>query len=113
MKGFDISLWEKLQEEKLAEREERRKKILTDITISLKRYFSSKKVAKVFIIGSILRKGAFYNFSDIDIAVEGLDEDYFLTLSEIEALLDRDVDLIELEGHRLREEIKKRGMRIK
>lgn len=111
MKDFDISLWEKLQEEELAEREERRKKILTDITTSLKGYFLSKKVAKVFIVGSILKEGAFYDFSDIDIVVEGLDEDYFLTLSEIEALLDRDVDLIELKGHR--EEIIKRGMRIK
>jgi predicted nucleotidyltransferase len=113
MKSFDISLWEKLQEEELAGREGRRKKTLNDITTCLKRYFSSKKVARVFIIGSILRVGAFYDFSDIDIAVEGLDEDYFLTLSELEAMLERDVDLIELEDYRLKEEVEKRGMRIK
>lgn len=113
MKSFDISLWEKLQEEELAEREGRRKKTLNDIMTSLKRYFSSKKVVRVFIIGSILREGAFYDFSDIDIVVEGLGEDYFLTLSELEAMLERDVDLIELEDYRLKKDVEKRGMRIK
>jgi hypothetical protein len=36
-----------------------------------------------------------------------------LTISEIETLLDRNVDLIELEGHRFKDEIEKTGLRIK
>lgn len=113
MKDFDISLWKKLLEEEFSSREKKRKKTLTDVLDSLKSYFSSKKVTKVYLLGSVLKKGAFYDFSDIDIAVEGLAEDYFQTLSELEALLDKEVDLVELEGHRLREEVEKWGKRIK
>lgn len=113
MRDFDISLWEKLKREEFASRERKRGKTLTDVINSLKIYFSSKKVGKVFLIGSVLKKGGFYDFSDIDIAVEGLAEDYFHTLSDLETLLEREVDLIELEGHRLREEIEKWGKRIK
>ena len=113
MKGFDISLWEKIKDEEFAERDRKRKKTLSDTINSLKRYFSSKRVKRVFLTGSILTEGGFYDFSDIDIVVKSLDEDYFLTLSELEALLDRDVDLIEIEEYPFKEEIEKRGMRIK
>lgn len=113
MKDFDISLWEKLKREEFSRREKKRKKTLADVLGSLKLYFSSKKVSKVYLVGSVLKKGAFYDFSDIDIAVEGLAEDYFRTVSELETLLDNEVDLVELEGHRLRGEIEKWGKRIK
>jgi predicted nucleotidyltransferase len=112
--AYDISLWKKMQDDAHADREKKRGEALASAVDSLKRYFTSKRVAKVFLIGSILREDAFYDFSDIDIVVEDLDEDYFSTLSELETILDRDVDLIEFEEeHRLKDEIVKRGMRIK
>lgn len=111
---YDISLWEIKQDEALAEREKKREQTLTSAIATLKKYFSSKKVEKVYLIGSLLREGAFYDFSDIDIVVEGLTEEYFTILSELEAILERDVELIEFEeGHRLKDEIEKRGLRIK
>ncbi len=113
MKSFDISLWEKLKDEEFAKREGERKKTLSDVITSLKKYFSSKRVKRVFLTGSILTKGGFYDFSDIDIVVECLNEDYFQTFSELEAILDKDVDLIEIEEYPFKEEIEKRGMRIK
>jgi len=64
------------------------------------------------LTGSILREGKYYPFSDLDIAVEGLQEDYFKTLVQLEDLLDRNVDLIELESCRFSQEIQERGLKI-
>ncbi|MFN3533576.1 MAG: hypothetical protein ACK41Q_13885 [Candidatus Brocadia sp.] len=41
-------------------------------------------------------EGKFYPFSDIDVVVDGLDEDYLKTLAELEEILERNVDLIEM-----------------
>ncbi|WP_449245806.1 nucleotidyltransferase domain-containing protein [Desulfobacca acetoxidans] len=39
-------------------------------------FFSEKTGKKVYLTGSLLRAEYFYPFSDIDLAVEGLQEDY-------------------------------------
>ncbi len=55
----------------------------------------------------------FYDFSDIDIAVEGLREDWFQVSAEIEDLLNRDVDIVEMEDCRFKDYIIKHGVKIK
>lgn len=110
---FDISLWEeKLLKEK-EERELRRKNLLKEIIPKLEEYFKDKKVERVYIFGSILKEDFFYDFSDVDIAVEGLKEDYFRIFSDLEDLVGRNIDLIELEYCKFKEDITKRGIRIK
>lgn len=111
--SFDISLWERLNEERHAFREAMRLETLAKTIESLRSYFSNKKVDKVFITGSVLRECFFYDFSDIDIAVEGLKESYFITLSELEELLQRQVDLIELENSKISDSIKNKSIQIK
>lgn len=44
--------------------------------------------------------------------VDGLEEEYFKTLTELEEMLERDVDLIELGKCRLKDSFEKRGLRI-
>jgi predicted nucleotidyltransferase len=109
---FDTSLLEKITEEKARKREEKRIRLLSETIVKLKTFFEGKRVRHVYLTGSILRERNFYDFSDIDVAVEGLEEDYFRTLVEIEDLLDRDVDLIELERCRFKEFIKADGLRV-
>ena len=58
------------------------------------------QVRRAFLVGSILEEGKFYPFSDIDGRVEGFQGDYFKTITEVEGLLNRTVDLIE--GERCR-----------
>ncbi|MDI6735188.1 MAG: nucleotidyltransferase domain-containing protein [bacterium] len=111
--GFDISLWEKIREEEVALREKERKRTLIKTKNLLRRYFVGKKAKKVFLLGSIIKKGNFYPFSDIDIAVDEVGERYFKTLSELEDLLGRNVDLIELQKSRLKGFIEKEGLRIR
>ena len=98
---FGIRLWERLQKEKYDLREAKRIDTLNSIIKPLKTYFADKCVRSVYLFGSVLKEGKFYEFSDIDIVVEGFGEDYFAILRELEDLVDRDVDLVELDGSRL------------
>lgn len=111
-KTFDISLWEKSLEEDYHEREQQRLAMLKKTAKALKAYFKNKKVEMVFLVGSILEEGGFYSFSDIDVAADGFKEDYLKTLSELESILERNVDLIEMEKCRFKDSLIKRGFRI-
>jgi predicted nucleotidyltransferase len=109
---FDTSLWERAKEEKRDSREKARKKALSEVAEKLKTCFAGKKVKTVYLTGSILRENRFYDYSDVDVAVEGLEEDYLRVLVEIEELLDRNVDLIELEKCRFKDLILQHGRKI-
>lgn len=111
--SFDISLWERLKEKEIASREAKRIETLKKALDTLKRYFSNNEAKQVFVIGSILQEMSFYNFSDIDIVVEGLKKGYFKTLCELEGLLDRRVDLIEYENCSFKRIIDNIGIRVK
>ncbi len=111
-KTFDISLWEKSLEEDYNKREQQRLAILEKTAKALKAYFKDKDVEVVFLVGSILEEGGFYPFSDIDVAAEGFKEDYWKTLSDLESILERNVDLIEMEKCRFKDSLIKRGYRI-
>lgn len=109
---FDTSLWRKIVEERAVQRERERRSVLSQAVDALRQYFADKRVKAVYLTGSILREGRFASFSDIDVAVEGLEEDYLRTLAELEGVLHRQVDLIELEKCSFREQILERGLRV-
>lgn len=112
MTYYDSSLWENLIEERYAQREEKRLETLRDVREKIYRYFIDKSVARVYIFGSILKEGAFYDFSDIDIAVEGLDKNYFRVCAEVEDIVGRNIEIVELEKCRFRESVERYGIRI-
>lgn len=97
----------------LREREEARQRLLAQVLEKLPAYFEDTQVEAVYLIGSLLQPDHFYAFSDIDLAVVGLQEDYFSRLVELEELLDRRVDVIEVERCRFREEITTKGLRLR
>ncbi|MGC8778685.1 MAG: nucleotidyltransferase family protein [Candidatus Caldatribacteriaceae bacterium] len=111
-RSFSINLWEKLLLEKEREKERERREILGKVLETLRGYFAAKKVKAVYLWGSILREGEFSPFSDIDIAVEDLKEDYFQVLCELEEVLQRDVDLVEIEKCTFRGKILQEGVKI-
>lgn len=108
----DISLWSQAVDEECRDREEERQRLLFQAMDLLAAYFQGKKVESVYLTGSLLKPGYFYPFSDVDIAVAGLQEDYWRVMVELEDLLDRTVDLIELERCRFSEAITKHGKKI-
>jgi len=109
---YSVELWEKLLKEKQEEIEKKRLKALKSVIKILKEYFKDKKINSLYLAGSILRKGFFYDFSDIDIVVEELKEDYFKTLCELEEILPYRVDLIEFEKCPFREKILQKSLKI-
>ena len=111
-KGFDLSLWEESIRREYAEREKDRLATLSRVGTLLTEYFKKKKLHRVFLVGSILEEGKFYPFSDIDVLVEGLRGDYLKTVTEMEGLLNRTVDLIEGERCRFLKSLEQKGRRI-
>lgn len=109
----NISLWAELLNKKEKDREKLRKETLKSILPILKRFFLTKKVKEVYLFGSILEVGMYQRGSDIDIGVLGLKEPYFSLLSELEDLLNKKVDLVEMEKCRFSAKIKEMGIRIK
>lgn len=110
---FDTSLWEEGLTEWAKKREEHRQQLLDITKEKLYGYFQDKQVKTVYLTGSLLQPGKFYEFSDIDIAVEGLKEPYFQILRELEEILDRPVDIVELECCRFRQSIEAQGIKIR
>jgi uncharacterized protein len=111
--NYGTSLWQQRLERRSRDREVGRERTLEHAQRTLRRYFRDKRVKSAWLVGSVLRPGYFYEFSDVDVAVEGLGEPYFEVMSELEELLGRSVDLIELERCRFREELENRGVRLK
>lgn len=74
--------------------------------LSMKIHFKN-----AYIFGSIL-KPYFSEESDVDVAFEGLnDKDFFKAMAFLADYLGRDVDVVQIEGHRLRDKIIKEGIR--
>ena len=67
-----LALWEQGLEVEQQEREQARLGLLSRATKDLANFFKDKQVEKVYLTGSLLREDGFYAFSDIDLAVEGL-----------------------------------------
>jgi predicted nucleotidyltransferase len=110
---FDTSLWEASLAEQAKKREEHRQRLLATTKEGLYGYFMGKQVKSVYLVGSLLLPERFYEFSDIDVAVAGLQEPYFRILRELEELLNWSVDIIELEGCRFRRLLENQGFKIK
>ena len=105
---FSTALIDKAHSRRLREQEETRVRTLERLRQAVERLPVSFDTAVAF--GSVTRKGRFGPSSDIDLGVFGLaDEHYFVAKRYLEHELSRDVDLIQLEHHRMRDTILKGG----
>ena len=69
---------------------------------------------EAWLFGSITKPFRFSERSDVDIAFAGLDDkDFFAVMSFLSEKTGHDVDVVQLEGHRLADKIKKGGIRWK
>lgn len=92
-------------------KELRRIELLKKILVALSKLSKEISFKKAYIFGSILKRKRFYYDSDIDIAVFGLkDKDFFYFMSRATTMLGRDVDVVQLEKHRLKDKIIKEGL---
>ncbi|MGC8657487.1 MAG: nucleotidyltransferase family protein [Desulfomonilaceae bacterium] len=108
----DFSIWERNLARKAEEREKLRQTVLVRLDEALKALSEKYSWTEIFIFGSVILEGAFYEKSDVDIGIEGLDPlDHYAFVADISSLLERDVDVVLLEECGFAEKIKKKGQK--
>lgn len=105
---FSTALLDQAHSRQSQEQEETRLRTLERLRQAVERLPVPYESAVPF--GSITHQRRFGPSSDIDLGVLGLaDEHYFIAKRYLEHELSRDVDLIQLEHHRMRDTILKGG----
>jgi hypothetical protein len=96
------------------ENEKIRQQTLKQLLRALPQLAARYDFACAYVFGSLTKKGRFRKNSDVDLAVEGLtDEKYFTFMAELSDLLGREVDVIQIEKHRLKNRILEIGLEWK
>ncbi|SFM80829.1 nucleotidyltransferase family protein [Thermodesulforhabdus norvegica] len=96
------------------EREQRRKGRLTAVFQALERLSRLIPFEEAYIFGSLTKPYRYFADSDVDIAFIGLrDEDFFRAMAFLSRELGTEVDILQLEGHPLRDKVVKEGIRWK
>lgn len=98
-------------EKKRKKRERERKKVLQEIKGVLREllgYFE-----KAYIFGSITKPYRWNEWSDIDVGLFGLsNKDWFSVFCKLSERVEREIDVLHLEGHRLRKKVMEEGVLI-
>lgn len=107
------TILDEYRKKKTKQAEDLRVEVLTKVREAVLELSKEVSFKEAYVFGSVLRP-SFTDDSDIDIAFEGLkDEDFFKAMAFLSGRLERNVDIVQLEGHRLREKIIKEGIKIK
>lgn len=110
--AFSCHLLDEVLETRKHARETQRLALLARVQEALARLASVVDFREAYIFGSVARPGLYREDSDVDLAFVGLrDEEYFTAMAWLSRELNREVDVVQLEGHRMEEKIKKEGLR--
>ncbi len=105
-------LLDKTIEQRRKVQEELRLQLIEKVCKVLDKLAMEIPFEEAYLFGSILKPGKFIKDSDIDIGFIGLkDIDFFRAMSFISSELGVDVDIVQLEGHRLADKVKKEGLK--
>lgn len=111
-KGFSTELLDNIIILEKKGRERLRLQIKERIFDAIGRLSGIIHFEEAYIFGSVAKPYRFLKDSDIDIAFIGLkDGDFFRAMSFISNEIGRDIDIVQLERHRLAEKIKREGIR--
>lgn len=111
-KKFSTYLLDEVIEREKREEEELRLQIIEKVLYLLDNLSKEIPFKEAYIFGSVVKPYRFLKCSDIDIAFMGLEDEYFFkVMSFISMEVGIDVDIIQMEGHRLVERIKREGIR--
>jgi predicted nucleotidyltransferase len=93
-------------------RQKLRENLLENIKGALLELAKIVSFKDAYIFGSVTNTKTFSPFSDIDIAFYGLkEENFFKTMAFLSRYLERDVDVIQLENHKLEKKIINEGIK--
>lgn len=109
---FSTVLIDQAINRKRNENEERRLQCIERLFDILNNLSKSIFFNEAYIFGSVVKPHRFSELSDIDIGFIGLkDKDFFKAMSFISGQIGVEVDIIQLEGHRLEDKVKREGVR--
>jgi predicted nucleotidyltransferase len=109
---FSTHLLDKAIEREGKEREKLRLQLIKRLFAALDKLSIDIPFKEAYLFGSITKPNRFLKSSDIDIGFSELtDENFFKAMSFISEDIGIDVDVIQLEGHRLAEKIKREGIK--
>ncbi len=95
---FSYSLWLQSARQQEKDRERTRNRVLRELDEALETLAEQYTWETLYVFGSLIKEGGFNTGSDIDIALEGLNKfDYYAFVGDISSLMNRTVDVINLE----------------
>ncbi|MBZ0190085.1 MAG: nucleotidyltransferase domain-containing protein [Candidatus Kuenenia stuttgartiensis] len=111
-KRFSTFLLDRILEQEKKEREELRLRLIEKLFKTFDMLSHEIPIKEAYLFGSITKPYRFQKDSDVDIGFIGLKDEYFFkAMSVISREIGRDVDVVQLEEHRLIEKIKKDGVK--
>jgi len=109
-----FSVWKKYNHSKKQNNEIYRKEMFQKVHNAIHLLSNTYDWEQLYIFGSLIQKGAFTKYSDIDIGISGLNNlDYYSFIADISGILEKDVDVILLEESDFTDQIIKRGIQWK
>ncbi|MCD5407032.1 MAG: nucleotidyltransferase domain-containing protein [Desulfotomaculum sp.] len=113
-KYFSTHLLDKALAKNKAVREHKRQQQLALVFEAIDKLSSRVSFEKSYVFGSLVKPDCFLKNSDIDIAFEGLsNREFFPTITFLASELDAEIDVIQMEGHPLRDIIVQEGIEWK
>jgi len=107
-------LLDKVIEKKRKKQEERRLWVIEKILTAIDELSEEIAFKEAYLFGSVTKSHRFSERSDLDIGFVGLDDRHFFkVMSYLSGEIGRDVDIVQLEDHRLADKIKRGGIRWK
>lgn len=109
---FSTYLLDAAIERKRKEREVFRLQLIEKVFNALNKLAIKIPFKEAYLFGSIVKPHKFMKGSDIDIGFVGLkDGHFFKAMSFVSSEVGMDIDIVQLEGHRLEDKVKEKGIR--
>ena len=109
---FKTGLLDEVIEKKKKDREDLRLHMIEKILTAIDRLGGEIAFDEAYLFGSVTKPFRFFENSDIDIGFVGLDNSHFFkAMSYLSEETGHDVDIVQLEDHRLVDKIKRGGVR--
>ena len=109
---FNTALLDEVIEKKRKEREDLRLDVIAKILKAIEGLSGEIAFDEAYLFGSVTKPFRFFESSDIDIGFVGLDNRHFFkVMSYLSDETGHDVDVVQIEDHRLADKIKKGGVR--
>ncbi|HID11323.1 MAG TPA: nucleotidyltransferase domain-containing protein [Candidatus Latescibacteria bacterium] len=112
--AFSTHLLDRAIDRQRQRREKRRQERLTLVLQAIDKLSCRVRFEEAYIFGSLAKPHRYFEGSDVDVAFVGLrDEDFFQAIAFLSRELGTEVDVVQLEGHPLREKILQEAIRWK